>query len=336
MTNATPILPQYVDSTMIACFRSCRQKFYKEFILGLRPTGFSVDLHAGACFATGIETVGREIHENGVPLSTALSRAHGAFLDAWGDFVPQKETPKTQERVWEAIEEYFNVFPPLTDHIQPYLGADGKPTYEFTFAIPLEPAIAPDKEAVDANTSYTNFDPAWYSTESYRPFPLHPSGQPFIYAGKLDRLGQWGGKVVGQDEKTTRSIASNWSDQWNLRSQFIGYCWALRQMGLNIDTIAVRGVGILKTKITIVEALKTYSDMLIARWHEQLRRDLWAIRRSWDEGYWDFNMADACTSYGGCAFNELCNSANEAAWLHNYTVKRWNPLLKNPIGEEAA
>lgn len=309
MTNATPILPLYVDSTMIACKRSCRQKFYKEFVLGLRPTGFSVDLHAGACFATAIETVGREIHENGVPLSTALSRAHGAFLDAWGDFIPQKETPKTLERVWEAVEEYFKTFPPLTDHIQPYLGADGRPTYEFTFAIPLD---------------------------SKDNFPLHPSGECFIYAGKLDRLGQWNGKVVGQDEKTTKSIGSTWSDQWNLRSQFIGYCWALRQMGLNIDTIAVRGIGILKTKITIVEALKTYSDHLIARWHEQLRRDLWDIRRAWDEGYWDYNLADACTSYGGCAFNELCNSANEASWLHNYTVKRWNPLLKNPIGEEAA
>lgn len=330
MTDAKPILPQYVDSTMISCFRSCHQKFYKEFVLGLRPTGFSVDLHAGACFATAIETVGREIHENGVPLSTALSRAHGAFLDAWGDFVPLKDTPKTMDRVWEAVEEYFKTFPPLTDHIQPYLGADGRPTYEFTFAIPLEPCARMGGYYPDR---YPSYEAGSYHKGT---FPAHPSGQPFIYAGKLDRLGQWNGKVVGQDEKTTKSIGSTWGDQWNLRSQFIGYCWALRQMGLNIDTIAVRGVGILKTKITIVEALKTYSDYLIERWYEQLRRDVWAIRRAWDEQYFDYNLADACTSYGGCAFNELCNSANEASWLHNYTVKRWNPLAKNPVGEEAA
>lgn len=310
------ILPLHIDSTMMSCFRSCPEKFNNEFIRGLRPAAFSVDLHAGAAFATGVEAIGREVHENNLPLERAFERGHAAFLDAWGDFIPEKETPKTRERTWEAIEEYFAAFPPLTDHIQPFL-TNGKPTYEFTFAIPLEPACHPT---------------AWEDNQ----FPLHPSGSPFIYCGKLDRLGQWGGKVVGQDEKTTTSIGVRWSDQWNLRSQFLGYCWALRQMGLDVDTIAVRGVGILKTKITIVEAIKTYSDMLIDRWYEQLRRDMWRLRRAWDEGRFDFNLGEACTTYGGCSFAGLCASPNPEAWHHQFTIRRWNPLEKNPVGEKAA
>jgi hypothetical protein len=302
------ILPQHIDSTMMSCFRSCPQKFYNEFVCGLRPAAFSVDLHAGASFAVGIESVGRAVHEGGLPLERAFEKGHAAFLDAWGDFIPEKDTPKTRDRTWEAVEEYFATFPPLTDHIQPF-HTGGKPTYEFTFAVPLSP---------DDN------------------FPLHPSGHPFIYCGRLDRLGQWSGKVVGQDEKTTTSIGTRWSDQWNLRSQFLGYCWALRQSGLNVDTIAVRGVGILKTKITIVEAIKTYSDMLIDRWHEQLRRDLWRLRHAWDEGYFDFNLADACTTYGGCPFNGLCASPTPESWHSQFAIKRWNPLEKNPVAEKAA
>jgi hypothetical protein len=318
-TKLTAILPQHIDSTMISCFRSCPQKFNNEFNYGLRPAAFSIDLHAGACVAVGIEAVGRAVHEGGKPLEHAFAIGHGAFLDAWGDFEPQKDTPKTKDRCWESIEEYFAAFPPLTDHIQPYF-VNGKPTYEFTFAVPLEPAMP----LID----YHDYDTAY--------FPLHPSGQPFIYCGRLDRLGQWGGKVVGQDEKTTKSISSNWSDQWNLRSQFIGYCWALRQSGLAIDTIAVRGIGILKTKITIVEAIKTYSDMIINRWHEQLRRDLWRLARAWDEGYFDYNLADACTTYGGCPFTGLCTSPQPESWVHQFAVKRWNPLEKNPVAEEKA
>lgn len=324
MSNLESILPQYIDSTMVSCFRLCPEKFRNEFVLGLRPTTYSVDLHAGACFATGIEAVGKAVHEGGLPLEQAFAKGHAAFMDEWGDFVSEKDTPKTRERTWEAIEEYFAAFPPLTDHIQPYF-VKGKPTYEFTFAIPLEPCV---KSRIGSNHLE--------GEDEAKLFPLHPNGNPFIYCGRLDRLGSWSGKVVGQDEKTTRSIASNWSDQWNLRSQFLGYCWALRQNGLAVDTIAVRGVGILKTKITIVEAIKTYSDMLIDRWHEQLRRDLWRLRRAWDDGRFDFNLADACTTYGGCAFNGLCASPNPESWHHQFSVRRWDPLAKQPVAEVAA
>src|SRR5262245_24327447 len=248
------ILPKHIDSTMISCARSCSQKFFLEFCHGLRPTRFSIDLHAGACFATAVETVGKCVHEHKMDLESALQRALAVFLDAWGDLEPEKDTPKTKERVWEAVEEYFKMWPPLTDHVQPHF-INGKATYETTFAIPLEPAAHPVDVDLDEIGAYTSF-------------PLHPSGEPFLYSGKLDRLGDWRGKLVGQDEKTTTSIGAKWSDQWQLRSQYIGYTWALQQMGLLVDTIIVRGIGILKTKFTLVEAAPMYNSFLVERWHE--------------------------------------------------------------------
>ena len=146
----SPQLPLYIDSTMRSCFIACPQKFHNEFLLGLRPPGLSVDLHAGACFSTALETVYRSVWTDQLDLDTALLRAEAAFLMAWGDFeVPSyKRTAKTRDRVWEAVESYFKTYPLLTDHVQPYFDSTGKPTYEYSSAIPLEPA----SEASSENT----------------------------------------------------------------------------------------------------------------------------------------------------------------------------------------
>lgn len=315
MTEIVAELPLNIDSTMISCFRSCPRKFYHEFVLGLRPAAVSIDLHAGACFATAIETIRKMVHQDGVPLEVAGPRAYGMFLNEWGDFQARKETPKTPDRVWEAVEDYFRTYGPKTDHLQPQPGAAS--SFEFTFGIPLEP-----------------HGPEW-DDQSAPGFPTHPSGNPFIYSGRFDMLGVlYGAKLAICDEKTTTSIGASWSENWDLRSQFLGYCWACQQSGLDVDTVVVRGVGILKTKISQAEAIKQYPRFLVARWYEQVRRDLWRIRRSWDEGYWDFNLADACTQYGGCSFKDLCTSEHPENWYNNFVVRRWNPLHKNPIEEK--
>src|SRR3990167_934203 len=311
----SPEFPLHIDSTMISCFRSCPQKFFNEFCLGLRPTRVSVDLHAGACFATGIETIRKAFYIEHLSVNDALKKGFAAYLTAWGDFEPMTDTPKTRERVWEALETYFlSWYPPATDHIQPQ-AERGKDGFEFTFGIPLEP------------------NPGKTYSEG---FPEHPSGHPFIYSGRFDMLGTWSGRLIIVDEKTTKSIGSTWSEQWDLRSQFMGYCWACQQSGLQVDHVAVRGIGILKTKLTPAEAIKQYSASSIARWHEQLRRDLWRIRQAWDQQYCDFNLADSCTSYGGCSFRDLCASPDPSRWYSNFVVRRWNPLHKNPIDETAS
>jgi hypothetical protein len=310
------ILPAHIDSTMMSCFRACPRRFYYEFILGLRPAGLSGDLHAGGCFATALERYYKAVYVEGATNDTALQRALGAFLNAWGDFEPIKDTPKTRDNVWQAVEDYFKQWSPATDPVQPFRDEKGEPSMEFTFAIPLEPAA-------ESGSGDTNF-------------PLHPvTKQPFIYSGRFDMLGIKAGRIRWRDEKTTKGIGANWAEQWDLRSQFLGYTWALQQSGIKCDGGIVRGIGILKTKITLVEAEKIYSNVLIARWHEQLRRDLWRLRRMWDEGYWDYNLADACTSYGGCAFRLPCSSEEPSRWYSGYNVRRWNPILKNPVAEES-
>lgn len=315
--TAQPVLPLYVDATMMTTYRSCPRKFLLEFVCGFRPSGLSIDLHAGACFANTLELVGQLVWRDGKSLTDALVLAHAAFWQNWGDFqIPDyKKTAKRPDRVWAAVEAYFKQWPPHTDHITPYIAADGKPTFEYTFAVPLEPTA---------------------DTEEDGCFPKHPSGQPFLYSGRFDMLGQMNGRPIIRDEKTSKGIGDKWSEQWDLRSQFIGYTWACQQCGIPVEEVAVRGIAILVGDIKLTEAIKPYNAHLVRKWHEQLRRDLWRLRRAWDSGYFDYNFADACTAYGNCAFMTPCGSTTPESWLNNYEVRRWDPLKKNPTGDAAA
>lgn len=310
MTSLVPILPAWVDSTMISAFRSCPRKFYYEFILGLRPPGISVDLHAGGVFAHCLEVVRKEFYLNQRTLDEALLRANAAFEIAWGDFVipDHKRTNKRPDRVWAAVESYFETYNPTFDHIQPYF-SDGKPTFEFTFAIPLDLAG----------------------------FPLHPvSGEPFLYAGRFDLLGEYMGLPVVEDDKTSGSgHYSNWSEKWDLRGQFIGYTWACQQLGLPVEQVVVRGVGIQATQIAHAEVIKPYSNVLRARWLEQLRRDLVRLVDCWNAGYFDYNFGESCTDFGNCIFTQPCQSSEPEPWLKTFDVRRWNPVNKNPVEEES-
>lgn len=326
----TPILPAYIDSTMISAFRSCPRKFYNEFVLGLRPSGISIDLHAGGAFAHALEVTRKEVFINDRSLEDALTRASAAFEIFWGDYeMPEHKAAKsgkTRENMWAAVEDYFKKYPPRTDHIQPYF-VDGKPTFEFTFAIPLEPIIT-------FNPLESNMEDREELWKTH--WPAHPvTGEPFMYVGRFDMLGEYMGTPVVEDDKTAGTgFYAGWSEKWDLRSQFIGYTWACQQLGIPVDTVAVRGIGILKTMIHHAEAIKPYSNHLRALWLEQLRRDLWRLVQCYTQNYWDYNLGESCTAYGNCMFIQPCQSPDPEPWLKTFDVRRWNPTAQDPTKEE--
>lgn len=298
-----PILPLYIDSTMLSCFRSCPQKFRNEFLLGLRKPQTSIHLHAGGAFSGTLERFYKEIWENNCDIPTALGRANSTFRSLWGDFTPLSDkSAKTDTNTWAAVEDYVRTYPPKSDHVQPYF-VDGKPTFEFSFAIPLD----------------------------FPGFPSHPSGAPFLYVGRADLLGEYNGRPVIRDEKTAGQLEGFWADKWNLRGQFMGYCWAAQKSGIDCNTVIVRGVIITKKEIRQVEAIKIYTEQDISRWFYQLQRDLIRLRQCFDDDYWDYNLGETCTAYGLCPYMDICKSPTPENWYSNYEVRRWNPLDRNPV-----
>jgi hypothetical protein len=297
-------LPIVVDSTTMGDFHDCGQKFVWGRLHGLQATAVSIDLHAGGCFASAIETLYTSAYKEEVSLDIALARALYVFEKQWGDFIiPEgKKTTKTKDRVWAAVESYLDTYHPPTDWVEPW--PDVENPFEYSFAVPL-------------TRQTTGLD-----------MPMHPSGDPFLYCGRFDMIGKHSGIPVIRDEKTTTSIAYNWSDQFGLRSQFIGYCWAMQTLGFNINTVVIRGVGILKTEIQHKELIKQYPRFLTERWLVHLQRDLERMVDSWETRVWDYSLGNACTNYGGCQYRALCESPTPEQWANNYVVRHWNPLIK--------
>lgn len=297
--GVVPELPITIDSTMLTLFRACPRKFYWEFILGLRPTHTSIHLHAGGAIASAVETVRKGVYNEGLSVNKSLQKAYLDFKTYWGDYEAPADSYKSFFNCFRSVVSYFEFWDPITDPIQPFDFGHGG-TFEFSFALPTR--------------------------------VLHPSGQPFLFAGRADMLAKYLGKPCIVDEKTSKSHSSSFAYKWGMRGQFLGYCKAIRDtLGIKVDTAVIRGTALLKTEIKHQQAIQTYADFLIDRWSEELDRTLLDIRRCWETETWPYNFGDSCDAWGECPFKIMCTARDQEVWMKDYTVRRWNPLMRNPI-----
>lgn len=306
----TSTFPEVIDNTIRSSFVVCPQQFLRAHCQGLRPKGATnVHLHAGGAFAKGLE-VTRHAFYGPQHADSIQAEYFGrmALAKAYGDFeCPEHNANKSLPTLERAFESYFMEYPLESDRIKPFQTANGEPAVEFTFAVSI-------------------------------PGTRHPvTGDPLLYAGRFDMLGLYNEQLFAVDEKTAGSLGDQWRRQWDLDSQFTGYCWAAQQYGYKVAGAIVRGVGLLKTKITHAEAIVYRPQWMIDRWLHQLIRDCKRMCNTWkafqtsnDEGEFDFAIDKrACDAYSGCSFKPLCSTPEPHNWLSNYEVDKWNPLEKH-------
>lgn len=289
--------PTVWDSTMVAALRSCPTKLRYAYLEHWKPKGISVHLHAGASYARGLEVARTAFYVENRSETDAVALGVNALLSHYGNFECPPDSAKSALRTAGALEYYFTKYPLSSDPARPAtIGT--KPAIEFSFAVPL---------------------------------PLrHPeTGEPLIYCGRADMIADFAGGRYVFDDKTTSQLGASWSRQWDLRSQFTGYCWAAREHGIPCTGVIVRGVSILKTKYDTLQAITYRPDWQIDRWVEQTLRDINRARGMWTSGVWDLNLDHACTEYGGCDFTQCCGSPDPKPWLETYFERRkWDPLTR--------
>jgi len=299
-----PHFPIAIDSTFLGTFRSCPQKAFRQYVEHWKPASESVHLVAGGAFAEGVEAARRSYYEQGLDAPTSVANGLRSLIQRYGDFECPADSAKSLERTAGALEFYFENYPLGGDGAKPISFPDGRSGIEFSFAQPL---------------------------------PInHPvTGDPLFYTGRSDMIAEAYGGVYIYDEKTTTSLGQSWARQWEMRSQFTGYCWAAQQFGLNPQGVCIRGVSILKTKYDTQQVLTYRSGYEIDRWLDQTVRDIRKMIQCWEEGYWDYNLDHACSEYGGCAFQSVCKSPEPEKWLPQYFIPRvWDPLAKMEVTVE--
>ena len=299
-----PMFPHAVDSTMLASFRSCPQKFMRTYLEHWKPRTESVHLIAGGAFASGVEAARRAFYESGLSQEDAEAAGLTALILHYGDFECPADSAKSLERMCGALEFYFTNYPLGSDGTTPVTFPNGRLGIEFSFAEPL---------------------------------PVnHPvTGAPILFTGRSDMIAEFAGGVYLFDEKTTSSLGASWGRQWEMRSQFTGYQWAAQQLGVNVQGTIVRGVSILKTKYDTQQAITYRAPFEVDRWLEQVTRDLRRMIAMWEDGWYDFNLDHSCGEYGGCTLLQVCKSLDPQAWLNSYFEQRvWDPLARRQVTVE--
>ena len=293
-----PMFPHTVDSTILSAFRSCPQKFFRQYVEHWKPVAKSVHLVAGGAFASGIEAARNAFYVEGADASDAEAAGLSALIKHYGDFECPAESAKSLNRMCGALEFYFSNYPLGADGANPITLASGKRGIEFSFAEPLD--------------------------------IRHPlTGDPILYTGRSDMIAERAGGIYIYDEKTTSSLGASWGRQWEMRSQFTGYGWAAARQGIKTQGMIIRGVSILKTKYDTLEVPTYRSAYELDRWEEQTIRDIQRMIQAWEAGYWDWSLDGACNEYGGCTFTQVCKSSDPELWLPTQFEKRvWDPLLR--------
>ena len=289
--------PEVFDSSMMGTLKACPQLFKKIYIDQWKTKGLSIHLHAGASFARGVEVARTRFYVSGDSAEDAVAWGLGALLEAYGDFDAQDEA-KDLVRMAGALVYYFDMYPLNHETAYPILLPGGRRAIEFNFAHPL---------------------------------PIrHPiTGQPILYCGRMDAILSFAGDVFIFDEKTTSYLGATWSQKWDLRAQFTGYCWGCREAGMRVAGAVVRGVSILKTKYETQEAICYRPEWQVDRWYGELLEWIAEAIRWWETGRFKYNLDESCTSYGGCGFAIACKSQDETPWLETYFERRhWDPITR--------
>jgi hypothetical protein len=294
--------PSVWDSSMLSTLKSCQRKCQLEYVEHWRPQAPNVHLHAGKAFASGLEAARLAFYVEGKPVGDSVALGLAALMHHYGDFECPSDSAKSLERMAGALEYYFDQYPLDSLDYQPIQLPGGKHGIEINFVEPLS--------------------------------VLHPiSQEPLLYCGRLDLACHFAGGVFIEDDKTTSSLGASWSKQWDLRSQFTGYCWGLEKVaGVKPSGVLVRGVSILKTKYETQQAVSYRPQWLVDEWLKTTEYELRRAIASWQEfgdSPWIKNFDHACGDWAGCIFKNVCASDNPQPWLEGYFEKRaWNPLTR--------
>lgn len=306
IVSEQPEFPHVVDSSMLSAFKACEHKGLLEYLYHLRRSETSIHLTAGGAYAKALEIYRTAFYGEKKTREEAVMAGFMAGLKEWPkDEEDHEGEPKSLWNILSAFVATTEEWPPETDYIKPATTINGRLGVEFTFAIPI-PGI------------------------------FHPvTGNPVLYAGRFDELAEYAGGLYVEDDKTTTAIGPTWANQWALRSQFTGYCWAAQMYGIPVAGAVIRGIAIQKTQFKFAVSIQQRSQWEIDRWLRTTQHLLKRMMVAWKHMSFQYDLDSSCTLYGGCPYRTLCEKKNWQNWLEpEFKRVVWNPLEIHKIPEE--
>jgi hypothetical protein len=241
------IFPFHFSSNSLKTAKQCELKFFRSYCQKLNSTGKNVNLQAGGYFAKACEMARVAYYTQGVPAKEAIDLGFYYILEEETIY----DDTKTNDNVALCFKKYFQKFP-MDDSWQPFILPDGTHTIEFEAEFDLG-----------------------------IPHPDYPERNITMLV-KLDLLGHKylpGGELIAavKDEKTCKSVKKDKfgevdlaaeEDMYLVDGQMIAYCWAGRQLGLEVKRAYVSRVPICKSFQESFELEIEVTEFMVDQWYK--------------------------------------------------------------------
>lgn len=293
------------DQTSIKLAEECLKKYQYRMLLGWRPRGISVHLFFGGVYASALEHF-HKYRAEGVEHNDALIYVvREALVASWiyekdneGNIIQGTGGPwisdhntKTRENLIRTIVWYFENF--ADDSCKTVILADGRAAVEHSFQLPVDNGI--------------------------------------IFSGHLDRLVEYGGKIMIQDQKTTGStITPRYFENYNPDTQISMYSFAGRAIfhlpvkGVMIDAAQI-AVGFTRFERGFIFA----DDASLEEWYDDTMQTIERAVKATKENHFPRNRS-SCHKFTGCEFRNVCSKSphvREQFLKADFEKgKRWDPL----------
>lgn len=282
------------DQTSIKLAEECLYKYKLRMIDGWRPRGISVHLFFGGIYASALEHF-HKYRAEGMEFEEALETVvREALVATWVEGKPWESdhNTKTRENLIRTIVWYFEQF--KDDPCKTVILSDGVAAVEHSFQLPVDNGI--------------------------------------VFAGHLDRLVDYGGKVLIQDQKTTAStITPRYFLSYSPDDQITGmYPFA----GRAIFKLPVKGVMIDAAQIAVgftrfERGFIFADDASLDEWYDDAMFHIETAQAATRANHFPKNRS-SCHKFAGCEFREVCSKSphvREQFLKADFEKgQRWDPL----------
>lgn len=304
-----------LDNTKRTCFSNCPRLYYWQHVLNLRPRRGSTALRYGVTWHAMMEYMYNDIKANGWrDLLTILPAAFKVASETW-----QKETEgfdyvddyRSLDRLQESFYAYINTFtndPTMLKVI----------SAEKVFEILIEP------ENKEEEFLFKFYD-----------------AEPFYFTGKIDLQVELNGPNWIFEHKTTGQYMSLAVQRLNRSAQQMGYVYAAKKLGIDIEglLVSIHHISARKSKsgewgppkIEFQRVPQIFSQADLDDWRQSFLHTAVQVQAARRSEWWPMCL-DSCYQYGGCAYSILCEQNNkplEDRNFSNFIEKAWDVRTEN-------
>jgi len=307
-------------------FTQCQYKWFVSRVLNYRKRVFNIDLTAGGEFAKAIELTRNAYYAGGESDSEAIAIGENYLLEHFGDLFDQSgilESIKNPTTLAKVFVQYFKRFPLLDGAVLPFDMGNGKISVEQSLSVPL-------------------------------PFKHPVTGKPLQLKVKLDMMGKDKYNTYIVDEKTCKSLLTDYAKQADLlrtERQFALYVSIANRMRheLMIPEIThfkVRKIVLNATAIGKGNVTEEYEFKIDRSFQETIWSNTLQLVQNMLKTYYDYveeeqglplqNFSTGCTAYfRPCSFAMHCTSDfYKELGNHGWKQIMWDSKTKQEVSLE--